>query len=81
MLNRQYHKQFSGHFFQDLSSKVDILDIWGPGHGVQNPLSLLGFWAGTLDYDLYLGLSITKVAIVPVVMEHTLVGIIISDIK
>ena len=24
-------------FFQDLSSKVDILiDIWGPGHGVDN---------------------------------------------
>ena len=33
---RQYHRQFC-HYFQDLSSKVDIhKDIWGPGHGVNN---------------------------------------------
>ena len=33
---RQYHRQFC-HYFQDLSSKVDIHeDIWGPGHGVNN---------------------------------------------
>ena len=36
MLIRQYIIGGFVHFFQDLSSKVDIRDIWGPGHGVKN---------------------------------------------
>ena len=36
MLIRQYIIGGFVHFFQDLSSKVDIRDIWGPGHGVNN---------------------------------------------